>query len=215
MDLTKDINSEVKELDEEKGYVEAIANAYNHKDSDGDISHPSSFVKTVSEGFKKLRVYKNHNTNIVVGVPKMLDPNHKDGLYTGTQFNMEKGSEGRNMFYDVKMITDNKQDADLSIGYRVIRRDPNNKSIVTEYQLKEYSFLTSWGANDRSIVSTVKTLKTEEEIIEHLTKMYNLPYTDSRLIQVEKILKSLALAPSENTQIVEPIKSIYSLLALK
>ena len=89
MDLTKDINSEIKELDDKKGYVEAIANAYNNEDSDGDISHPASFVKTVAENRKKLRVFKNHDTTLMVGVPVELKAEHPDGLFTGTQFNMD------------------------------------------------------------------------------------------------------------------------------
>lgn len=202
MNLTKDHQSEVKELDDKKGYVEAIANAYNNEDSDGDISHPGSFMKTVSEGRKKLRVYKNHDTRLLIGVPKELRPEHPDGLFTGTQFNMDTDL-GRDMFNDIKLIHSNGQEADLSIGYQVVRRDKSNSKIITEYNLREYSFLTSWGANPNAIVLGAKS--SVSELIEHLTKMYNLPYSDSRLIQVEKILKSLTSAPEDTTQIVEPI----------
>lgn len=209
-DLTKDHHSEVKELDEKKGYVEAIANAYNNEDSDGDISHPGSFMKTVSENRRKLRVYKNHDTTLLVGVPKELRPEHPDGLFTGTQFNMDTDL-GRDMFNDVKLIHSNGQDADLSIGYRVVRRDQKNSKIITEYALREYSFLTSWGANPNAIVLGAKGLNTSTDIITYLTKMYNLPYSDARLKQVEDILKSLDVAPTQDTQQSEPIKSIYSL----
>lgn len=213
-DLTKDFQSEVKELDEKKGYVEAIANAYNNEDSDGDISHPSSFVKTVSEGRKKLRVYKNHNTNWLIGVPKELNAEHPDGLFTGTQFQMETDL-GRDMFNDIKLIHSNGQEADLSIGYQVIRRDKKNSKIITEYNLKEYSFLTSWGANPNAIVLGAKELNTPLDIITFLTKMYNLPYSDSRLIEVEGILKSLTIAPTIVTQSEEPTKSSSILDILK
>jgi HK97 family phage prohead protease len=210
-DLTKNHASEVKELDDKKGYVEAIANAYNNEDSDGDISHPGSFMKTVSENRKKLRVYKNHDTSLLVGVPKELRPEHPDGLFTGTQFNMETAL-GKDMFNDVKLIHSNNQDADLSIGYRVVRRDQKNSKIITEYALREYSFLTSWGANPNAIVLGAKS-ESPKDIIKYLTTMYNLPYSDVRLMQVESILKSLADAPSKDTHFVEPVKSIYSLLS--
>jgi HK97 family phage prohead protease len=200
--LTKDHNSEIKELDEKRGYVEAIANAYNNEDSDGDISHPGSFMKTVSEGRKKLRVYKNHDIKLLVGVPKELRPEHPDGLFTGTQFNMDTDL-GRDMFNDIKLINSNNQEADLSIGYIVVRRDKTNSKIITEYNLREYSFLTSWGANPNAVVLGAKS--STKEIIEHLTMMYNLPYSDSRLIEVEKILKSLTTAPLQSTQTDEPI----------
>lgn len=205
--LTKQFNSEVKELDDALGYVEAYANAYNNEDSDRDISHPNSFVKTVSEQFPKIRVYKNHDTRIMVGVPKMLNPNDPYGLLTGTQFNM-KTDDGKNMFWDVKLIMDNKQQADLSIGYEVMRRDQKDKRIIMEYKLKEYSFLTSWGANPLAIAIDAKSEQKEQQVIDFLTKMYNLPYGDARLVQVENILKSLTVAPPTSTQYDEPMDLI-------
>lgn len=202
--LQKKFASEVKDLDDQKGVVRAFANAYNNEDSDGDISHPSSFVKTVSENFKKIRVYRNHNQTEMVGVPKELNPHDPYGLDTVTQFNMNTAL-GKDMYHDVKLITENGQDADLSIGYRVIRRDQKNSKMILEYMLKEYSFLTSWGANPLAIATGVKSLDSVSALMEHLTKMYNLPYSDERLIKVENILKALTDAPSdEDTQKVEP-----------
>jgi len=202
--LHKSINSEVKDLDDASGIVKAYANAYNNEDSDRDISHPNSFVKTVSENFKRIRVYKNHDQRLLIGVPKELNPNDPYGLDTVTQFNM-KTDLGRDMFWDVKSITDNNQNADLSIGYEVMRRDQKDKRIIMEYKLKEYSFLTSWGANPLAIATDIKS---ETDVMDLLTKMYNLPYSDVRLKQVETILKSLTDAPSEDTQIVEPMEFI-------
>jgi HK97 family phage prohead protease len=212
-ELQKKFASEVKGLDDAQGVVEAYANAYNNEDSDGDISHPSSFVKTVSENFKKIRVYKNHDIKQMIGVPKELNALDPFGLFTVTQFNMNTDL-GKDMYHDVKLVTDNGQEADLSIGYKVLRRDQKNAKIITEYSLKEYSFLTSWGANSRAIATGIKSLESVPEIITHLTKMYNLPYSDSRLMQVETILKALTVAPEESTQLVEPqaTKSIFSLI---
>ena len=209
MDLFKDFQSEVKDLDSKTGFVRAYANAYNNEDSDGDISLPGSFIKTVSENFKKLRVYKNHDTSIMVGVPREIDAHDPYGLGTGTQFNMNT-DDGKNMFHDVELIMGNKQDADLSIGYRVIKRDTKNSKAIQEYALREYSFLTSWGANPLAIATGLKGANSVEKVIEHLTKMYNLPYSDGRLIEVEKILKSLTLEPFKDTPKVEPILSFNS-----
>jgi uncharacterized protein len=209
MDLTKDFQSEVKDLDETLGYVKAYANAYNNEDSDGDISLPGSFIKTVGESFKKLRVYKNHDTTLMVGVPREIDAQDPYGLMTGTQFNMNT-SLGKDMFNDVKMVVDNKQDADLSIGYRVIRRDEKNRKAIKEYGLREYSFLTSWGANPLATVTGLKDANSVGKLIDHLTKMYNLPYSDERLIKVETILKSLTIAPQFSTQTDEPIVDLLT-----
>jgi HK97 family phage prohead protease len=212
-ELQKKFASEVKALDDAQGVVEAYANAYNNQDSDGDISHPTSFVKTVSENFKKIRVLKNHNQKEMVGVPKEIDVTDPYGLRTVTQFNMNTAL-GRDMYHDVKLITDNGQEADLSIGYKVMRRDAKNTKLITEYNLKEYSFLTAWGANSKAIAMGIKSDASVEEVIWQLTKMYNLPYSDSRLMQVETILKALTVAPEKSTQLEEPqaIKSLFSLI---
>lgn len=210
---TKDFQSEVKDLDDKVGYVKAYANAYNNEDSDGDISMPGSFVKTVSENFKKLRVYKNHDTRLMIGVPKELDAYDQHGLLTGTQFNMDTDL-GRDMFNDVKLIVNNNQDADLSIGYRVIKRDEKNRKIIKEYSLYEYSFLTSWGANPLAVVTGLKSANTPELVIKHLTEMYNLPYSDARLVQIESILKSLVIEPQHSTREAEPMELINYLKSL-
>lgn len=214
--LHKKFASEVKGLDDSKGIVEAYANAYNNKDADGDISHPTSFVKTVADSFKKIRVYKNHDTSLMIGVPKEINAQDPYGLFTVTQFNMNTDL-GKDMYHDVKLVTDNGQEADLSIGYRVIRRDAKNKNMIMEYALKEYSFLTSWGANSMAIATGVKSLDSVESLMAHLTKMYNLPYSDSRLIKVEQILKALTEAPDDSTlndepQAIEIIKSFRNSL---
>jgi len=205
--MQKKFLSEIKDLDPTKGVVEAYANAYNNEDSDGDISAYGSFVKTVSENIRKLRVYKNHDRKLMIGVPKEIDAYDTYGLKTVTQFNMNT-ELGKDMFYDVKLTTDNNQDADLSIGYSVVQRDTKNSKIIKEYNLKEYSFLTSWGSNSLAFATGIKSVNNSKEFIELLTKMYNIPYSDARLIQVEDILKSLTLEPLDDTHKVEPIEQI-------
>jgi hypothetical protein len=45
--------------------VTAYANAYNFKDSDGDI-FICSFEKNVNENFKRIRVLKDHNPTMMI-----------------------------------------------------------------------------------------------------------------------------------------------------
>jgi HK97 family phage prohead protease len=197
MDL-KQISYELKDLDEEKGIVVAYANAYNYKDSDGDISAFGAFEKTVKENFKRIRVLKDHNPREMVGVPLKIDTQDAYGLLTTTQFNLNKPL-GKDMFTDVKLMHENGLNAELSIGYKVMNRDQKNKSIITEYKLMEYSFLSSWGANELSTVQGIKSIKSVYGIMELLEKAYNLDYSDERMIQIEKLLKSMS-----NTQEHEP-----------
>lgn len=216
----KQLSYNLKDLDESKGVVVAYANAYNFKDSDGDISAYGAFEKTVNENFKRIRVLKDHNPTMMIGVPLSIDTKDTYGLLTTTQFNMKKDL-GKDMFTDVKLMHDTGLNAELSIGYRVMQRDQKNKSIITEYKLMEYSFLSSWAANELSTVQDIKSIKSYYGIMELLTKAYDLPYSDARLQQIETILKSLSNEPSEADTldekpiILDTLKSFSQTLKLK
>ncbi len=201
----KQIAYDLKDLDESKGVVKAYANVYNVKDSDGDISAFGSFDKTVSENFKRIRVLKDHNPTMMIGVPLEIDTKDTYGLLTTTQFNMKKDL-GRDMFTDVQLMFDNGLNAELSIGHKAVKRDLKNKSIIQEYFLGEYSFLSNWASNKFSTVQGIKSIKSHYGIMELLTKAYNLDYSDKRLIEIETLLKSLSLEPLDtDTQNDKPI----------
>jgi len=182
---------DIKDLDEAKGVVVAYANAYDFKDSDGDISARGSFNKTVKENFKRIRVLKDHNPRVSLGVPLKINTDDNYGLLTTTKFNLAK-EVSRDMFSDVKLMTENGLNAELSIGYQVLNRDKKNKSIITEYKLMEYSFLSSWAANELSTVQDIKGIKGHYGILELIEKSYDLDYSDPRLKQIETVLKALS-----------------------
>ena len=206
----KQISYSLKELDEAKGVVIAYANTYNFKDSDGDISAYGSFDKTVNENFKRIRVLKDHNPTMMVGVPLVIDTKDSYGLLTTTQFNLNKPL-GKDLFTDIQLMHSSGLKAELSIGYKVMQRDVKNKNIINEYKLMEYSFLSSWGANELSTVQGIKSIKSTYGILELIEKSYNLDYSDERLRQIETLLKSLSNEPSEadtlnEKPIIEQIK---------
>ena len=216
----KQLSYDLKDLDENKGVVVAYANAYNNVDSDGDISAPGSFTKTVSENFKRIRVLKDHNPTMMVGVPLQIDAKDSYGLLTTSQFNMNKPL-GKDMFTDVKLMHDSGLNAELSIGYNVLQRDAKNKSIITEYKLMEYSFLSSWAANELATVQDIKAIKSHYGIMQLIEKSYNLDYSDQRLRQIETILKALSNEPSQSDTendkplTLETLKSFSQSLNLK
>lgn len=223
--VRKSVETNLTDLDEIKGYVEGYANTYNVKDSHGDISSPQSFLKTVQERAKIIKVYLNHNDNQLVGVPTFLDAGDPVGLKTGTQFNM-KTALGRDAFYDVKFLVDNGYEAGMSIGAWVMKRNGKNNAIVEEYRLKEYSFLTKEQSNRTSLVTALKSAESPGDIMQLITKLYNLPYSDERLKQLDNILKSLDEKPSGEELIIptdettlkdKPTvnKSIFQVLTLK
>lgn len=220
IDSFKHLAYDLKDLDETKGVVVAYANAYNNKDSDGDISAPGSFDKTVKENFKRIRVLKDHDTKLMIGVPLEIDTKDTYGLLTKTQFNMKKDL-GRDMFTDVQLMFDNGLNAELSIGHKAVKRDLKQKSIITEYYLGEYSFLSNWASNPLSTVQNIKSATNHYEVMALLQKMYNLPYSDERLRKIELLVKSLSEEPSnaptldDKPIMIETLKSLSQQLNLK
>jgi uncharacterized protein len=187
----KQTSFDIKDLDESQGVVVAYANAYDFKDSDGDISAQGSFNKTVKENYKRIRVLKDHNPRVSLGVPLNIDTSDTYGLLTTTKFNLAK-EVSRDMLSDIKLMHENGLNAELSIGYNIISRDGKNKSIINEYKLMEYSFLSSWAANELSTVQDIKNIKGCYGILELIEKSYNLDYSDPRLKQIETVLKALS-----------------------
>lgn len=200
----KQISYDVKGIDDKEGIVLAYANVYNHEDSDGDISAPGAFRKTVSENFKRIRVLKDHMPTVTLGVPLKMDANDPVGLLTETKFNLKK-EVARDMFTDIQLMKENGLNAELSIGYGVVGRDEKDKRIIKEYKLWEYSFLSSWAANELSTVQDIKSIKSHYGFLELLQKAYNLDYSDNRLRQIETILKSLHKGPEDDHLEVQPI----------
>lgn len=206
----KQLSYNLKDLDETKGVVVAYANAYNFKDADEDISAYGSFEKSVNENFKRIRVLKDHNPREMIGVPLSIDTKDTYGLLTTTQFNLNKPL-GKDMFTDVKLMHDNGLNAELSIGYKVMNRDQKNRNIITEYKLMEYSFLSSWGANELSTVQGIKSIKSVYGIMELIEKSYDLDYSDERLRQIEVLLKNI----STQDEPIEPITPTFEPQVLK
>lgn len=206
----KQVSHEIKELDDAKGVVVAYASVYNNIDADREVIMPGAFTKTVNENYKRIRVLKDHNPTIGLGVPLQINTADSYGLLTTTQFNLKK-EVSRDMYEDIKLFLANGLNAELSIGFQTIKSieeridEENEIEKITEVKLWEYSFLSNWAANERAVVQNVKS---KTDFIDLLVKMYNLPYSDERLKSVENILKSLETnEPIEiiTPNVVEPI----------
>ncbi|MGN0020811.1 MAG: HK97 family phage prohead protease [Sphingobacterium hotanense] len=211
-------NSELKDFDAAQGILEVYANVYNIKDSHGDISIPGSFNKTVLEQKHEIIVLRNHKEDHLMGVPTEFDANDPYGLRSVLEFNM-KNAVANDTYNDVVFRHQKGQSVGVSIGAWVMKRG-KNKADVLEYKLKEISVLpTLLPSNHLSVITSYKSESEKHEVIKYLEEMYNLPYSDKRLIEVENILKSLTKEPdqcADTTPEDKPIvKSIFELLALK
>lgn len=222
--IYKNASVPFKDMDDQTGVLIGYANIYSQKDLVGDISNPSSFVKTVSERKAKIKIYKNHDNNLLVGVPKELNPYDPVGLHLTAKMLMDT-ELGRDTYHESKFLVDNGFESGFSIGGYVKKRNPKNRSEVMEYRLDEVSVLTKEQASPGSMVQVVKSISEQDELTQEsfwaiITKAYdNHKFSDDVLKSLENFLKlsldngepggnnSDTTPESEPTQI---IKSIYS-----
>ena len=201
------------------GYLIGYANIYNEKDLQGDISAPTSFIKTVSERKAKIKIYRNHDSNQFVGVPMDMKADDPVGLHITAKMLLDT-QLGRDTYAESKFLVENGFESGFSIGGWVLQRDKANKSIVTEYKLSEISVLTKEQANAKSMVSMIKSFQQEEQIKvdefwNAITKAYNTNFSDDILKSLETFL-TLGEKPENldsTTLIEEPtnlIKQVYS-----
>lgn len=222
--IIKSLQSNIIDADDAKGIIKGYANVYNVKDGHGDISAQGSFVKTVSEQKDWIRINKNHDKTIFIGVPLELDAYDPVGLNLTAKMLMET-TAGRDAYHEAKFLFETGHKAGFSIGGHIVNRDKTNKSIVNEYRLSEISLLTVEPSNKLSFAEVFKSIEkgdiNVDMFFQEVEKAYNQTgFSSTYLESLEKILKSLSKEPSgadnvaETTPKEEPthnlITSIYS-----
>jgi HK97 family phage prohead protease len=221
--VIKSAHTPFAEMDDKSGMLIGYANVYDIEDLQGDISQVGSFIKTVTENKSKIKIYKNHNREQLVGIPFELDANDPVGLRLTAKMIMDTDL-GRDAYYESKFLVENGFESGFSIGGWVMKRSKTNKKIVTEYKLNEVSILTSDPANQLSMVELVKSVQQEEELTqakfwETITKAYdNTKFSDNILKSLEEFL-SLNAADEpigeithkvlEPTQLITDIYNLY------
>ena len=183
--------TEIKDLDEQKGIVTIYVNAFDNEDTDEDISVKGSFKKTIKENFKRLRHFLNHERSILLGLPlEMIEDDW--GLIAVSQMNMKKQIV-RDVFEDYKLFINHNRTLEHSIRVNAIKRDSNDQRRVLEWKLWEYSTLYAWGANPETPLINIKDLSDLEMMISEGN------YSEERAKQIQELynkLKALLQPPS-------------------
>lgn len=191
--VIKSAKAPFTEMDDISGMLIGYANVYDIEDLQGDISQVGSFIKTVTENKAKMKVYKNHNKDFFVGVPKELDANDPYGLRVGAKMIMNTDI-GRDAYHESKFLVENGFESGFSIGGWTMKRSKSNKKIITEYKLDDISVLTRMQANQLSMVDMVKSLQEESGLTQlqfwnAITKAYdNHKFSDSIIKSLEEFL---------------------------
>lgn len=191
--IIKSAHAPFTEMDDTSGMLIGYANVYDIEDLQGDISQVGSFIKTVSENKAKMKVYKNHDTDLFVGVPKELDAEDPYGLRVGAKMIMDT-ELGRDTYHESKFLVENGFESGFSVGGWVMKRSRSNKKIITEYKLNDISVLTKLQANQLSMVNMVKSMQNEPQLTQFqfwqaITKAYdNHKFSDNIKISLEQFL---------------------------
>ena len=213
--IIKSAHAPFTEMDDSSGMLIGYANVYDIEDLQGDISQVGSFIKTVNENNKNMKVYKNHNREQLVGIPKELDAHDPYGLKIGAKMIMNTPL-GADAYHESKFLVDNGFSSGFSIGGWVMKRNKTVKKIVAEYKLNEVSILTSDPANQLSMVELVKSVQQQEEITqvkfwETITKAYdNHKFSDNIIKSLEEFLSLNESEPLnvDTHKSIEPMPNI-------
>jgi len=187
---------QVKDLNN-KGMVQIAVNAFNNEDSDGDISLPGSFKKTLKENFGRVRWFLNHDVTQLLGVP-IKGYEKGDHLVMEAQFNLEK-QLAKDTYQDYKLYAEHGKSLEHSVGVQAIKYDIDNESQVrkiSEWKLWEFSTLTHWGANENTPMLGIKSKDELRQLIEEMANNPN--YSDTRKKTIENIYETLIIKPSDD-----------------
>lgn len=197
--MYKNLKSNIKDIDQ-RGRVVVTANAFNNVDSQMDMSMRGSFAKTLSEHFKRVKWYLNHDTTKLIGVP--IEGRETDThLELVGQLNMNK-EIGKDVYEDYKLYAEYGRTLEHSIGVDAIKYTIEGQvRKVSEWKLWEYSTLTNWGANPDTGLVSIKS-----DIDWMNIQLNKGDYTDEKFSEIEKhlkLLKSLIIEPQSTQE--EPI----------
>lgn len=212
----KNYGSQIKDLDD-KGIVIVAANAIGNVDSDNDMSMDNSFDKTLSENFKRVKWFLNHDRNLLLGVPIEGKQSGKYLEMKG-QLNLKK-QIAKDTYEDYKLYAEHGKTLEHSIGVEAVKWEQQGDTrMVKEWKLWEYSTLTSWGANEDTPMLGIKSADSIIEAIDWLNVMLKKGnYSDEKFLQIEEkiiSLKSLFNEPVVTTQVKEPSRDWSSITTL-
>jgi len=223
----KALEYELKGLDDKEGLVTFYASAFNNEDSDGDVIRHGAYSRTI-KGNKRIKHLREHNRNLFVGVPTKMDETEL-GLLVTSQIN-KTSSVGQNALADYSFFMKMGRSPEHSIGgyFLDFEKKPDGTPIFTpsgglyvrEINLIEFS-LVMFGANPDTNVVGLKSLTDAigfDEIHKALETMIDLPYTDERKTQIEKLAKLLSIYKkdgsdgSQKTPVPPVAKTDWSIL---
>lgn len=188
---TKTLHIEVKDLNEAEGIASFYAAAFNNLDSDGDVTLPGAFAKSLNKRLPKL--VADHEWKMTHKLGKVLGATEtNEGLLVEVKFNLAK-QIARDVFSDLMF---DPEGAEFSFGYNIPQDGAFYKDGVRylkEVDLFEVSPVLI-GANGQTRLVGVKSTEVEEKVEEVVEEQVETPdYSDlrSELAQLQENIENI------------------------
>lgn len=207
----------VKDIDFEKGIVQAYYSNYDSVDSDGEVIIKGMYNKSIQErgpASAKPRIKHLLNHWDAVGTLKEIGEDSTGGWFTSK---LGRHTLGRDtlLMYEDGIITEH------SHGFEVIKsasetRDGKEVRILQEGVLWEVSSLDKWGANMNTGLKSLDDVKVWQGRMDKLIKALRKgEYTDEtmelfeiQLMQIQQVIKNFE--PGLQSTPLEPEQPIHS-----
>ena len=199
----KSIPFETKDIDDSQGIVRVAFSKTGVYDSDNDRLMKGSFTKTIQENRGRIKMFKNHNPNMVPGVIKELS---EEGDFAFATMQLSTSTLGKDTLIEYRegIITEHSHGFE-GIKGKMSRNDKGGVDF-TEVKLWEVSALTHWGANPYTYIDSVKSKGEITNLIQKLDSMIKIgDLSDIALERLENLHKNISnhleQLKSENKQL--------------
>ncbi|MDO7847461.1 HK97 family phage prohead protease [Hymenobacter sp. M29] len=148
---TNTLNLELKDINPAKRQVLFYAAAFHSVDAHNDIILPGAFTKSITENLKRIKWFKNHDSNQMIGSVKDAVEDGHGLLVTAQAANTPLGDE--------TLAHEAEGNYEHSIGYQVILKESNTKGTRLLKQLKLWEVTsTAHGSNEHTPTMGFKSL---------------------------------------------------------
>jgi HK97 family phage prohead protease len=148
---TSSLNLELKDVSQSKREVVFYAAAFNSLDSHNDIILPGAFTKTLSENKHRIKWFKNHDKNQIIGGLKDAIEDGHGLLVTAKAANTPLGDETLALEADGVY--------EHSVGFQTILKDVNTRGHQMLKQLRLWEVTsTAHGSNEHTPTMGFKSL---------------------------------------------------------
>src|SRR3990167_6157099 len=132
---TMNVEFDVKAIDEKQGYIEGYASTFGNIDLGGDIVDRGAFKKTIRENKGHFAILSNHNPYMQIGWNEEAKEDDT-GLWVKGWLDIQNIPKAKEHFSLIQKAIELKVKSGLSIGYSVIKAEPDKEN-PTLRRLKE------------------------------------------------------------------------------